>query len=115
VRRINFDTGQNLPNMPIISLQKAEKLVKPTGPFQTTNLSVRGYRAKVMFLGDSVEPCHLDLIISNAWKYQVLFFDTEEGLNTKTPALSSKFYSNQSKRFCRYTAYLLSLCQQRRK
>ena len=88
-----FAKDEDPTNMPVISLQKAEKLVKPTGPFQTTDLSVRGNRVKVMYWGDSVEQSHLDLIISNAWKYRVLFFDTEEGLNTKTPVLPNKFYS----------------------
>ena len=53
-------------------------------------------RVQVKYWGDKLVTDHLDLIIRNAWKYRLLFIDTEEGLDVVPPSLPQRFYSYKS-------------------
>ena len=80
-------------NMPVISLEEAKAFIEPTGRYRTTNFSIRSNRVQVKYWGDKINAEHLNLIIQNAWKYRLLFVDTEEGLDITPPPLPQRFYS----------------------
>ncbi len=81
--------------MPVISLREAQELVKPSGRYRTTDSSIGSDRVRVKYWGDQTDTGHLNVILQNAWKYRLLFVDTEEGLDIVPPSLPQRFYSSR--------------------